>query len=220
MDRDIGSDSDSNIGGDEARRVAILDAAGALFVSRGFQATTTLEVARRARVSKRDLYRLFPSKQDLLNAMVAHHSRAMLLPPDLPEPEDRAAFLDSLAQFGERMLSRYLAPRRIAYMRLAAAEAARSTALGTALIDNGARPVRDSVDRFLAAAVRRGILDAADADLVRDAFLNTLVGPYVLFVVVGARPVPDEAEIADRSAQAVAVVRRLLQPPGPSQPVR
>lgn len=197
---------------EDARRAAILDAAGGLFVTRGFQATTTLDVARHARVSKRDLYKLFPSKEALLDAMMAHYSRAMQMPPDLPPPENRAGFLAVLTQFGERLAAAQFAPYRIAYMRFAAAEATRTQALGAALIENAARPIRDSLDRFIATAAARGILAEADATLIRDAYFNTLLGPLVLFVVIGARSAPDVDEIARRAAQAVDVVRRLIGP--------
>lgn len=197
---------------EDARRAAILDAAGGLFITQGFQATTTLDVARRARVSKRDLYKLFPSKEALLDAMMAHYSRAMQMPPDLPPPDNRAVFLAVLTRFGEHLVAAQFEPYRVAYMRFAAAEATRTPALGAALIESGARPVRDSLDRFIAAAAGRGILAEADVPLIRDAYFNTLLGPLVLFVVIGARPAPDADEIARRAAQAVDVVRRLIGP--------
>jgi hypothetical protein len=72
--------------------------------------------------------------------------------------------------------------------------------------------VRDSLDRFITAAARRGIVAEADVTLIRDAYFNTLLGPLVLFVVIGARPAPDADEIVRRAAQAVDIVRRLIGP--------
>ncbi|MEO8296571.1 MAG: TetR/AcrR family transcriptional regulator [Burkholderiales bacterium] len=50
----------------------LLDAALALFVERGFAATRTEEVAQRAGVSKGTLYLYYPSKEDLLKAVIRH----------------------------------------------------------------------------------------------------------------------------------------------------
>lgn len=57
----------------EARPVELLDAALDLFVEKGYAATRTEEVASRAGVSKGTLYLYFPSKEELLKAVVRHH---------------------------------------------------------------------------------------------------------------------------------------------------
>lgn len=55
----------------DARPQELLDAAMTLFVEKGFAATRTDEVALRAGVSKGTLYLYFPSKEDLLKAVIA-----------------------------------------------------------------------------------------------------------------------------------------------------
>ncbi len=52
----------------EDRTTRIVDASLEVFSEYSFESATTLEIARRARVSKRDLYALFPDKQSLLLA--------------------------------------------------------------------------------------------------------------------------------------------------------
>jgi AcrR family transcriptional regulator len=54
----------------EARPQELLDAALALFVEKGFAATRIEEVAERAGVSKGTLYLYYPSKEELLKAVV------------------------------------------------------------------------------------------------------------------------------------------------------
>jgi AcrR family transcriptional regulator len=56
----------------EARPQELLDAALALFVEKGFAATRAEEVAQRAGVSKGTLYLYYPSKEELLKAVIAH----------------------------------------------------------------------------------------------------------------------------------------------------
>lgn len=57
----------------EARPQELLDAALELFVEKGFAGTRAEEVAVRAGVSKGTLYLYFPSKEDLLRAVIAHN---------------------------------------------------------------------------------------------------------------------------------------------------
>lgn len=194
---------------DMARRDAILEAAGGLFVSQGFAATTTLAVARAARVSKRDLYRSFPTKQALLDALVRRYSQALTLSADLPRPASRAELFGILEGFGRRFLAGYLDPRRIAYLRLAIVEAPRNPALGQALQANGVAPVSASVRRFLAGAVADGLIAAADEEIVFETFFLMLIGGWPLGLLLGTRQSPDVATIARQAAEAVAVVRRL-----------
>ena len=75
---------------DEAAvRERILDAAFAAFMERGYAATSTLEIATRARVSKRELYALVGNKQEVLVACINERAKRMQVPADLPVPHDR-----------------------------------------------------------------------------------------------------------------------------------
>jgi AcrR family transcriptional regulator len=57
----------------EARPQELLDAALELFVEKGFAATRAEEVAARAGVSKGTLYLYYPSKEDLLKAVIVRN---------------------------------------------------------------------------------------------------------------------------------------------------
>lgn len=62
----------------QARPQELLDAALALFVEKGFAATRAEEVAQRAGVSKGTLYLYYPSKEELLKAVIAHFVSARI----------------------------------------------------------------------------------------------------------------------------------------------
>jgi len=62
----------------EARPQELLDAALALFVEKGYAATRSEEVARRAGVSKGTLYLYYPSKEVLLKAVIRHNLAALI----------------------------------------------------------------------------------------------------------------------------------------------
>jgi TetR/AcrR family transcriptional regulator len=62
----------------EARPQELLDAALGLFVEKGFAATRIEEVALRAGVSKGTLYLYYPSKEELLKAVISHYLSARI----------------------------------------------------------------------------------------------------------------------------------------------
>src|SRR5688500_20363035 len=62
----------------EARPQELLQAALELFVEKGFSATRSEEVAARAGVAKGTLYLYYPSKEDLLKAVVRENLSALI----------------------------------------------------------------------------------------------------------------------------------------------
>ncbi|MGH7830949.1 MAG: TetR/AcrR family transcriptional regulator, partial [Candidatus Binatia bacterium] len=59
----------------EERRQAIIRAVQGIFAEKGFDGTTTRELARAAGVSEALLYKHFPSKESLYSAMLEHCAR-------------------------------------------------------------------------------------------------------------------------------------------------
>ena len=85
-------------GGDEtAVRGRILEAAFAAFMKNGYAMTSTLEIATRARVSKRELYALVGNKQEMLIACISGRARRLSVPADLPGVRDRETLARVLA---------------------------------------------------------------------------------------------------------------------------
>jgi AcrR family transcriptional regulator len=146
-----------------ARRTAIMNAAFAVFVEKGFEASTTLEIVQRAKTSKRALYETFASKDEILTALIRETSERMKAPPDLPWPLNRTEFLVTLRHFGERFLTEYLHPHRIAMHRLAIAEAGRGGGSVARELDaSGRLPVVQSLRRYFGQAAEQGLLAPGD----------------------------------------------------------
>lgn len=77
-------------GGDEtAVRKRILEAAFAAFMKSGYAAASMLEIATRARLSKRELYAVVGNKQEMLIACISERAKRLEVPADLPVPRDR-----------------------------------------------------------------------------------------------------------------------------------
>src|SRR5499427_10072931 len=118
-------------------RARILEAAFSAFTERGFAETSTLEIATRARASKRELYALFGSKQDMLIACISERARRLRMPENMPELGDRDTLARTLSMFGAQLLRETSDPAVIAVFRLAIAEAVRAPEVGRMLNDIG-----------------------------------------------------------------------------------
>jgi AcrR family transcriptional regulator len=194
------------------RRAVILHAAFDVFVEKGYEAATTAEIVRRAKTSKRTLYALFPTKQDILTALIRYGSSRMQPPAALPPPENRAQFVAVLEQFGRVFLAEFLHPERTAMYRLAIAEAGRGGAAVARELDvSGRAPVVQAVTRFFEQAAARDIVRRADIAMLISVFFSVLVGLSPLQALLGAEPMPTDA-IAARATLAVNVLQRMMQP--------
>ena len=119
--------------GETPVRRRILEAAFSVFMERGFVEASTLEIATRARASKRELYALFGSKQDMLIACIGERAKRFELPAELPAPRDRKTLARVLAAFGSKLLREVSDPVVITVFRLAIAEAIRAPEVALAL---------------------------------------------------------------------------------------
>src|SRR6516164_9623004 len=120
----------------------ILRAAFQAFTKDGYADTSTLEIAKRAKISKRDLYANFGSKHAVLVACMKSRADRMRLPPDLPAPQDRQMLASTLSRFATNLVREVTDPAVIATFRLAIAEATRSPEIAQALDINGREATR------------------------------------------------------------------------------
>src|SRR6476661_7445838 len=123
--------------GDAAVRERILTAAFEAFRERGYAATSTLEIATRAHVSKRELYALVGNKQKMLIAAIADRAKRFKAPADMPPLRDRATLARVLTAFGTRFVREVSDPHVIAVFRLAIAEAVQAPEVAQTLDSSG-----------------------------------------------------------------------------------
>lgn len=153
-------------GGDEtAVHARILDAAFAAFMKRGYAATSTLEIATRARVSKRELYAVVGNKQKMLIACISARARRLQAPADLPVPQDRETLVQVLTSFGTQLLREVTDPTVIAVFRLAIAEALHAPEVARALDSIGRETTRAALRQIMAQAQTSGVLEGRPAEL-------------------------------------------------------
>jgi AcrR family transcriptional regulator len=196
-------------GSDETpARQRILDAAFSAFMERGFAATSTLEIATRARVSKRELYALVGSKQEMLAACIAERAKRLQLPADLPEPHDQETLAHILEAFAARMLHEISDPTVIAVFRLAIAEAVHAPEVAQALNAIGVEPSRTALREIMSRARSAGLL-GGEANEMAEHFVGLLWGNLMSGLLLQTAERPSAREIARRAGSATAALLRL-----------
>jgi AcrR family transcriptional regulator len=195
-------------GDDSPVRDRILEAAFAAFRERGYATTSTLEIAQRARVSKRELYALVGNKQALLVAAINRRARRLDLPADLPELRDRETLGEVLASFGTRLIQEVSDPTVIAVFRLAIGEAVQAPEVARTLNSIGRETARTALRTIMADAKAAGLLTGRPAELA-EQFVGLLWGDLMISLLLGVAERPNPREIARRARDAAAAFLQL-----------
>ena len=191
-------------------RERILSAAFQTFMDHGYAGASTLDIARLAKVSKRDLYAQFNSKQAMLAACIASRAERMRLPLHLPVPRDRAALLATLIAFGMTVAREVSRPEVLAVYRLALTEAENSPEVARTLDGLGRAATREALSRMLAGAQASGLLGAGKPGEMADDFTAILWrGGLVLRLLLRIAPPPGARECERRARAAADALLRL-----------
>jgi AcrR family transcriptional regulator len=200
--------------GDALPRERLLQAAFAVFREHGFADASTLEIATRAQVSKRDLYALFDSKQAMLAACITERAGRMRQPLNLASqvPQSREALEATLVQFGKSILHGLSDPDVLAVYRLAIAESARTPDIARTLDKAGREANHLALGAWLAKAQAHGLLGAGNPAAMAAQFLATLGGALLIQLLLRVRDAPTVGEIEAR-ARTASESLMLLCPP-------
>jgi AcrR family transcriptional regulator len=182
-------------------RARILQAAFTAFIERGYAATSTLEIATRARVSKRELYALVGNKQEMLIACISARATRLQVPVDLPVPQDRGSLAQVLASFGTQLVREITDPTVIAVFRLAIAEAVNAPEVARAVDAIGREASRTALRQIMARAQASGLLEGRPAELA-EQFGGLLWGTLMISLLLGVVERPDLRELAARARDA------------------
>lgn len=187
----------------------ILDAAFTAFMESGYSHTSTLEIATRAKVSKRELYALVGDKQDILVSCITERATRMQpQPADIPKPRSREALEQLLEVYGLRVLTEATHATVVGMHRLAIAEATRSSDVARALHSLARQPIRAILEGILLEARSQGFIAGDPADLT-EQFLGLLWGDLMMNLLLDTAEAPGAAELKRRAACAARAVLRL-----------
>ena len=196
-----------------AARKRILGAALSAFMEGGYAQTSTLEIATRARVSKRELYSLFGNKEAMLVACITERAQRLKAPADLPALRDRETLAKVLTAFGTKLLTETTDPVVVAVFRLSISETVHAPKVAQALESIARKPTRDSLRVILANAKSAGLF-GADPDAMIEQFLGLLWGDLMTGLLLQVADRPSAGEIARRAREAVIALLHLYPEPG------
>ena len=196
-------------------RERILTAAFEAFHEKGYAATSTLEIATRARVSKRDLYALVGNKQQMLIAAIGERARRFGAPADMPVLRDRATLVQVLTAFGTRFVREVSDPGVVGVFRLAIAEAAQAPEVARTLESLGRETSRAALRHIMTQAHAAGLIEGRPADLA-EQFAGLLWRDLLVSLLLGVVERPNVRAVEARAREAADALLR-LHPPSRAQ---
>jgi AcrR family transcriptional regulator len=185
---------------DEETRRLLLEVAAEEFQTKGYAATCMADVAQRAGVSTRTVYRLIPNKADLLARVVSDRIGQFMLEID-------AQALDALptAEALERILIAYgtltLSRRTVAIYRLVIRECDQFPELATAFYQLAIRRANQATAAWLRRQCERGLIKLDDPDVAAGMLRGMMSMEPQRAVMLGQGDAPDADEIAARAKQ-------------------
>src|SRR6516164_8260859 len=191
----------------------ILRAAFQAFTEDGYADTSTLEIASRAKISKRDLYANFGSKHAVLVACIKSRADRMRLPPDLPTPRSRQMLASTLTGFATNLVREVGHPSVIATFRLAIAEATRSPEIAQALDVAGRDAAHSALAELLANAQSSGLIGSGEPTEMATQYLGLLWEGLIVGLLLGVAATPEPAEAERRATKATAAFMQLHPDP-------
>jgi len=194
--------------GETVVRKRILDAAFTAFMKSGYATASTLEIATRARVSKRELYALVGNKQEMLIACIRGRAKRFAVPADLPVLRDRQTLEQVLASFGTRLVREISDPTVIAVLRLAISELSHAPEVARALNSIGREASRAALRKIMTEAQASGLLTGRPAELAQQ-FAALLWRDLMVSLLLSVAERPNPREIARRARDAAAAFLQL-----------
>ena len=159
----------------EARPAELLEAALTLFVEKGFAATRSEEVAKAAGVSKGTLYLYFPSKEELLKAVIQH-----FLGTEIEAGIQEAAAADGpTAQVMEQLLvtwwTRIYDGPASGVFKLVITEVRNFPEIGEFWVERVVGPGQEIVSGLIRRGIARGEFAVDDVDCAVHSILMPLI---------------------------------------------
>ncbi|WFU41667.1 TetR/AcrR family transcriptional regulator [Bradyrhizobium sp. CB82] len=189
---------------DGETRQIIFDAARHAFAENGYAATSTEELARRAGISTKTLYRLFPAKAALFEAMVADRLDRQLSDVQL-KGIDHADIAEALSTALLACADLALDPEVVALQRIVLQESAAFPDLAVAFYRNGIARTAAALARWLRVQVKAERLALDNVEEAAGMLIGMAVSAPQRAAIYGGVPLPSRKEIERRVRTAAAL---------------
>ncbi|WP_280416493.1 TetR/AcrR family transcriptional regulator [Nocardia carnea] len=179
----------------QEKRALIVTAATTLFLELGYDRTSLARIAERSGVSRATLFKQFPSKAALFDAIVTESWSS----GGEEDPPPTGNLVEGLGIIGRRYAELLGRPQMTDLFRIVIAELPRFPELADAQFSHGKMPYFESVRSYLLAEHKAGTVRVEDADLAATQFLG-MISNYVFWPTL---LVPGWEVSAERVAQVV-----------------
>jgi AcrR family transcriptional regulator len=177
------------------RRQAMLEAAKALFLEKGFENTSLSDIVERSKGSRSTLYELFGNKEGLLRAMVEESTtqvwEAMDWAEALPEATDEA-----LVELGMRFAKIALSSDSMAIYRIVVAEGHRMPEIARFFFLSGPQVFHQRLTDIFRKAQEDGRFKTGDPEMMAAAFASTALGDLHFRRALAVMPEMPDDDIA------------------------
>ena len=163
------------------RRQQILDAAYTVFTGKGFDLSTTAEIARTAGIAEGTIYNYFDNKRDLFTELLKSH---LLSDPIAGLMESPVAFdMNMLPGIIESRLNVFFDNAEVLLLLLS--EIQRDPELHKQFIEKVTAPGIRLLKMFLDSKIEEGIVRQLNADIVARILPAIMIGLTILRIVEG-----------------------------------
>jgi AcrR family transcriptional regulator len=179
---------------ESAKRRQIIEGARAVFLSRGFDAASMMDIAKAAGVSKGTLYVYFKDKDELFAAIV--QGECSMQAEGVFEFDHADHDVENvLLRHGKAFVSTFADPRRMSSLRAVIAVAERMPDLGRKVYETGPAVGIAKVAAYLKAQVDAGVLAIDDCEVAAAQFIETCHATMFKPVLFNFGPPPTQERI-------------------------
>jgi TetR/AcrR family transcriptional regulator of autoinduction and epiphytic fitness len=172
---------------DEERLTELLDVATEVFISEGFSAASTNEIARRANSSKTTFYSRFPTKEQLFLAVLERRMTGIFQEVAGALPEN-PPIEETLCNFGLSLIRLALSKEQIALVRVVSMESAKFPELGKRFYELGPKRGEAALAAYFSKQIEKGRLLNEDTRQMAQHFMSLITGGPVRWFVLGFEP--------------------------------
>lgn len=189
---------------DEETKQIVFDAARRAFAVDGYAATGTEELARRAGISTKTLYRLFPGKAALFEAMCADRLERLLSAVDL-QANDEVDIETGLRVALLACADLALDPDVVALQRMVLQESAAFPELAANFYKNGISRTVTTLAGWLRVQVKRRRLVIDDVEEAAGILIGMIASAPQRAAIYGGVPLPSRKDIERRARICAAL---------------
>lgn len=188
---------------DETKRI-VFDAARHAFAVDGYAATSTEELARRAGISTKTLYRLFPAKAAVFEAMCADRLDRLLSNVNL-QANDELDIETGLRAALLACADLTLDPEVVALQRMVLQESVAFPELAASFFKNGISRSAIALARWLRVQVKKKLIALDDVDEAAGMLIGMVASAPQRAAIYGGMPLPSRKQI-ERRVQTCAAL--------------